>query len=132
MMVKKGDIINQYIGFTQVYKEQVKQHGRTRQAVMETIRICRDRNILREYLEAREKEIIGIMMTLFDDEYIYKTYVESKKKEAAQKAAQEATRKANEKAARRLYENGVSLDVIARAVGQPVETVEKWLGFVSA
>ena len=76
------------------------------------------------------------MMTLFDDEYIYKTYVESEKKEAAQeaaqKAAQEATRTANEKAARSLYENGISLDVIACAVGQPIETVEKWLGLVSA
>ena len=64
------------------------------------------------------------MMTLFDDEYIYKTYVESEKKEAA--------RKANEKKARSLYESGVSLDVIAHAVGQPTKTVEEWLGLVSA
>ena len=128
---KEGDIINQYVGFTRVYNEQVRQYGRTRQAVMETIRICRDRNYLKEYLEAREKEVINIMMTLFDDEYIYKTYVESEKKEAAQKAAQEATRKANVKTARSLYESGVSLDVIAHAVGQPMKTVEEWLGLAS-
>ena len=75
------------------------------------------------------------MMTLFDDEYIYKTYVESEKKEAAQeaaqKAAQEATRRANVKTARSLYESGVSLDVIAHAVGQPTKTVEEWLGLAS-
>ncbi len=133
---KEGDIINQYVGFTRVYNEQVRQYGRTRQAVMETIRICRDRNYLKEYLEAREKEVVNIMMTLFDDEYIYKTYVESEKKEAAQKAAQEAaqeaTRKANVKTARSLYESGVSLDVIAHAVGQSTKTVEEWLGLASA
>ena len=67
------------------------------------------------------------MMTLFDDEYIYKTYVESEKKEAAQ----EATRRANVKTARSLYESGVGLDVIARAVGQPTKTVEEWLGHAS-
>ena len=71
------------------------------------------------------------MMTLFDDEYIYKTYVESEKKEAAQEAAQEATRRANVKTARSLYESGVGLDVIARAVGQPTKTVEEWLGHAS-
>ncbi len=128
---KEGDIINQYVGFTRVYNEQVRQYGRTRQAVMETIRICRDRNYLKEYLEAREKEVVNIMMTLFDDEYIYKTYVESEKKEAAQKAAQEATRRANVKTARSLYESGVGLDVIAHAVGQPTKTVKEWLGLAS-
>ena len=116
---KEGDIINQYVGFTRVYNEQVRQYGRTRQAVMETIRICRDRNYLKEYLEAREKEVVNIMMTLFDDEYIYKTYVESEKKETAQDMA------------RKLYESGVGLDVIAHAAGQSTKTVEEWLGLAS-
>ena len=36
------DIINQYM----VFNEQTKQHGMTRKAVTETIRICKDRNVL--------------------------------------------------------------------------------------
>ncbi len=36
--------------------EQRKLHGRTRKAVTETIRICKDKNVLREYLEEREME----------------------------------------------------------------------------
>lgn len=40
---------------------------------METIRICRDKNVLREYLESRESEVISIMMTLFDEEKIMRT-----------------------------------------------------------
>lgn len=51
----KDDIINQYIVFCKVFNEQTKQHGMTQQAVMETIRICKDRNILREYLAQRER-----------------------------------------------------------------------------
>ena len=54
---KKGDIISQYVAFTRVYNEQIKLHGRTRKAVLETIRICRDSHILKEYLEAREQEV---------------------------------------------------------------------------
>ena len=39
---KEGDIINQYVTFTKIYNEQVKLHGRTREAVLETIRVCKD------------------------------------------------------------------------------------------
>ncbi len=53
----KDDIINQYIIFCKVFNEQTKQHGMTREAVTETIRIYKDRNVLREYLLDREKEV---------------------------------------------------------------------------
>ena len=42
----------------------------TQNAVTETIRICRARNVLREYLAQREKEVVTIMMSLFDEDYI--------------------------------------------------------------
>ena len=47
---KEGDIINQYVAFTKIYNEPVKLHGRTREAVLETNRICKDQNVLGEYL----------------------------------------------------------------------------------
>ncbi len=68
------DIIGQYIIFSRVYTEQRKKYGNIRQAVEETIRICKDRNVLKEYLESREQEVINIMMTLFDDDQILKAY----------------------------------------------------------
>ena len=51
------DIIGEYVTFTKAYNEQCKIRGRTEQAVRETIRICKDRNVLKEYLESREKEV---------------------------------------------------------------------------
>ena len=65
---KKGDIINQYIVFTQVFAEQIEIYGKTLKAVKETIRICKERNVLKEYLESRESEVITIMNSLFDQE----------------------------------------------------------------
>ena len=35
---------------------------------------CKDRNVLKEYLESKEQEVVDIMMTLFDDEQILKAY----------------------------------------------------------
>ena len=54
----------------------------TKQAVTETIRICKDRNILKQHLSSREVEIVTITMSLFDDEQIMKTYTKNIKREA--------------------------------------------------
>ena len=81
------DSIGQYIIFCKVYQEQRKCYGNTREAVTETIRICKDRNVLKEYLESREKEVVDIMMTLFDDEQIYKAFENDIKQETAKEVA---------------------------------------------
>ena len=87
------DIINQYIIFCKVFNEQTKQHGMTQKAVTETIRICKDMNVLREYLLDREKEVVTIMMSLFDDEQIMKSFIRSERYEAAQENARETAKK---------------------------------------
>ena len=63
-----GDIINQYVTFCHVLDEQYRNFGRTAEAVRETIRICKDMNVLKEYLQQHETEVMGIMLTLFDQE----------------------------------------------------------------
>lgn len=81
------DIINQYIIFCKVFNEQTKQFGMTQKAVTETIRICKDRNILREYLLDREKEVVTIMMSLFDEEQIMKSFIKSERYDLAREKA---------------------------------------------
>ncbi len=83
----KDDIINQYIIFCKIFNEQTRQHGMTRKAVTETIRICKDRNVLREYLLNREKEVVTIMMSLFDEEQIMRSYIKSERYEETKENA---------------------------------------------
>ena len=71
---KKGDIINQYVTFTKILDEQTKLYGRTKKAIQETIRICKDDNVLKEYLESRESEVVDIMMQLYDREEIMRVH----------------------------------------------------------
>ena len=149
----EGDIIDQYIKFTRVFNDQVKIYGYTRKAVMETISICKDRNVLKEYLESREKEVVDIMSFLFDDEYIMRLYVEDKvqeareeaekelreeakeaAKEAAKKASEEAAKKAREEAERknremtqRLFSMGMEVQKIAEVIDVESSQVEKWI-----
>lgn len=86
------DIIGQYIIFSRVYHEQRMLYGNTRQTVTETIRICKDRNILKEYLESREQEVVNIMMTLFDDEQILKAYTKDIENITARETAERMIR----------------------------------------
>ncbi len=73
----ENNIIGQYIIFCKVYNEQRKKYGQTKKAVTETIRICKDRNVLKDYLENKEQEVVDIMMTLFDEEQVLEAYAKN-------------------------------------------------------
>ena len=103
------DIINQYIVFCKVFDEQRKLYGMTEQAVKETIHICKDRNILKEYLISREVEVVTIMMSLFDNEQIMRTYWKDMENTLAHK-------KDRETAERMIKDGELSLEKIAQYV----------------
>lgn len=112
-----GDIINQYVIFTKVCNEQIAIHGRSQKAVLEAIRICKDRNVLNEYLSSKEKEVVDIMMVLYDEEEIMRSYVESEVYEARQDEKVEI--------ARRMLEDGtLSIDRVAQISGLSIDEVK--------
>ena len=61
-----------------VLDDQIQKYGRNKTAVEETIRLCKNEGVLKEYLESREKEVIDIMITLFGQEYAVEAYAEDK------------------------------------------------------
>ncbi len=127
---KEGDIINQYILFTKVCNEQIALYGRTQKSILEAIRICKDRNVLREYLESREKEVVDIMMVLYDEQEILRSYVESEVHEAVHEARleerREATYEANIKMAKRmLLKKKYSLEEVADCAELPLEAIKE-------
>ena len=89
----EGDIIGQYIIFCKVYTEQRKLYGNTKKAITETIRICKDRNVLKEYLENKEQEVVDIMMTLFDDEQVLEAYAKDIENSTARETAKRMIKK---------------------------------------
>ena len=119
---EEGDIINQYVRFTKVCNEQVSLYGRTRKAIKETIRICKDKNVLKEYLESREQEVLDMLMELYDQEEVMRSYLESERYEAAQEA-ENATKI---ETAKRMLEDGTfSIDQIAKFANLPIEVIQE-------
>jgi len=120
------DIISQYVDFTRVYNRQVKLYGRTKKAILETIRICRDRDILKEYLESREKEVISIMDSLFDQEKIMELYLEEVKRDLKEEYEKRGEMKKAKETALTMKEKGVSDSFIADVLKVEVGTVQQW------
>ena len=114
---KEGDIINQYVVFTKVCSEQIAMNGRTKKAILEAIRICKDRNVLKEYLESKEKEVVDIMMVLYDEQEVMRSYVESEVYEARIETAK-----------RLLQMKKLSYEEVAAGSGLTVEEVEELAG----
>ncbi len=108
------DIIGQYIIFCKVYNEQRKMHGNTKQAVTETIHICKGRNVLKEYLESKEMEVVDMWMEIFDDEYILKAYAKDIEASTAERVARDTEKKTARDTAKRMIKKGkMTLEEIA-------------------
>jgi flagellar biosynthesis/type III secretory pathway protein FliH len=137
---KQGDIVSQYVAFTRIYREQVQNYGRTKQAVLETIKICQNSKILEQYLESRKKEVITIMASLFNQEQALEAYLRDERREAEQKGLQRGLQKGlrtgkqegraelAQQVALTMYRNNNPVDVIAATVQESVATVKQWLG----
>lgn len=139
----KTDIISQYVGFTKVYNKQVEIYGRTEKAVRETIRICKDRDILKEYLERREKEVTTIMKSLFDQEEIFRRYVEQYGHEREEKGHKEGRKEGHEEGrkeghreglidskkeiAKNMKQKGYPEAAIADILGMNLNTIQQWI-----
>ena len=79
---------------------------------METLRICKDKNVLREYLQSREKEVVSIMLAMYDEKEILREYIEYEKYHAAQEATKKATKEAKENAIKMIKAGKLSIDDI--------------------
>ena len=131
----KGDIISQYVAFTRVYNEQVKRYGRTQEAVQETIRLCKDQNVLKEYLESREKEVVHIMMSLFDqakamEQYGYEQRTEGFE-EGKEKGIEQGVLKGSLETQKtnvlNMKNKGLPIDIIADFLSVDSNTIQQWL-----
>ena len=87
-----GDILDQYVQFCKIADEQREKYGLTQQAIDETIRICIAENVLAPFLASRQKEVLEIMVTLFDQEKIAEIHDYNVAKAARQEGREEGIR----------------------------------------
>ena len=83
----EGDILHQYIVFSKVFTEQYKHYGKSRKTIDETFRICRDKNVLQEYL--KQEEVASIMYIFMDQDTAMKKALRTERQEGRQEGRRE-------------------------------------------
>ena len=120
---KAGDIINQFVVFSKVFDTQRKLYSDDkRMAVQETIRICKEQHVLKDYLEG--EEAAAVMFTFADQEKEFNRALRNERSEGVSLG----DRQRMERDAKGMFAKGLSPKDIAEIQGVPVETVEGILG----
>ena len=125
-----NDIIGQYIAFCHVFDDMVRKHGQSRAAAEETIRICRDKGVLADYLWEREEEVIEAMVMLFDQQTAVEQYGD--RREAKGRAEErEAATERDKRRVLKLFAKGTSPEEIAEDMELDLSIVKEWLAALS-
>lgn len=118
------DIINQYIMFCRVFNEQIKQFGYTETALKETLRICRNKEILTQYIIQRESEIMNIMTALFDQDYITRMYGVDQRREGKIEGIKEGKIEEKKEAAIKMIKKGMEIDFISEITALSADQIK--------
>lgn len=125
-----GNIVDQYIVFCEILAEQVKLYGRTDEALQNTINNCLQRGILVPFLNSRMKEIVDIMMTLFDQEKVWEIERYNIAKENREEGRKEGMMLGAEKERQRMLHQmleHMSILDVSRITGYSQEEIERLL-----
>lgn len=87
------DILDQYVRFCEIADENRKRYGRTAKAIEETLRQCREEDILTPFLASRQKEVHDIMVTLFDQEKVLEIHDYNVAREAEERGMEKGMEK---------------------------------------
>ena len=116
-----GNIVEQYVAFSQIWDEQIKKYGKVEKAINETIRICIERGILVDYLTERRVEVMDIMTSLFDQDEVTRRVL----LEHEQKAERKGKIEGKKEIAKSMKKAGVQPALIAQYTELTLEQIEK-------
>lgn len=117
------DILCQYATFIRVLQDCCKKYGYVAEAVHQAIEICKNNNVLKEYLENREVEVMDIMTSLFDQDYVTAVHVQSEVNKAVEKVTEEKNAVINEQA-NTIDVQANKIDEQAKQIAKDVENID--------
>jgi len=127
------NIIEEYINFCRIFDEQVRLYGQTQKAVKETLRLCKNKRILKNYLNERAKEVQDIMVSLFDQKeatkrYGYERYLEGERngiKNGISQGISQGRNEASEDIALNLLKGKMDANSVAKFTKLPLSRIHE-------
>ena len=119
----KKSILGQYILFTRVYTKQKKECKDIETAVKNTIEICMNDEILKEYLDYRKMEVQEMITAFMTQEEAFESFL----KDEVKRGRKEGREEGKMDTLINFFKNGAGLDLISKAVGMSIDEVKSIL-----
>ena len=119
----KKSILGQYILFTRVYTKQKKECKDIETAVKNTIEICMNDEILKEYLEYRKMEVQEMITAFMTQEEAFESFL----KDEVKRGRKEGEEKGKIDTLIKFFKNGIGLDIISKSLEMSIEEVKSIL-----
>ena len=123
----KKSILGQYILFTRVYTKQKKECKDIETAVKNTIEICMNEEILKEYLSIRKTEVQEMVNEYMKQETAFKIFMDDQRQTGLREGREEGREEGKIDTLVNFFKNGAGLDLISKAVGMSIEEVKNIL-----
>ena len=125
------DIVDQYVRFCEIADEERKTEGGKDEALRRIVERCRAEGILVEFLQKREKEVLDIMSTLFDYDWILMTHDNAVKEESYAEGRAEGEAKERLSSLKKMMKNlGLSAQDAVRALDLPPEEQARYIALL--
>ena len=121
-VVKKCDILKQYCQFIEIVEHNYNRLF-PRRSFKRAIELAMEQGILTDYLDRKSREVINMLCAKYD----YKMDIAVKQEEAREDGIAIGIKQAKGEAAKKLYENGVSIQIIAKSLNISTEKVQEFL-----
>ena len=115
----KKSILGQYMLFTRVYTKQKKECKDIETAVKNTIEICMNDEILKEYLDYRKMEVQEMITAFMTQEEAFESFLKDEVKRGREEGKMDTLIN--------FFKNGAGLDLISKAVGMSIDEVKSIL-----
>ena len=119
----KKSILGQYILFTRVYTKQKKECKDIETAVKNTIEICMNDEILKEYLDYRKMEVQEMITAFMTQEEAFESFL----KDEVKRGRKEGEEKGKIDTLIKFFKNGIGLDIISKSLEMSIEEVKSIL-----
>jgi len=123
----KKSILGQYILFTQIYSKQKKECKDIETAVKNTIEICMNDEILKEYLDYRKMEVQEMITAFTTQEEAFESFLKDEVKRGRKEGREEGREEGKMDTLINFFKNGAGLDLISKAVGMSTDEVKSIL-----
>ena len=123
----KNNILGQYILFTQIFSRQSKECEDIEEAVKNTMEICMNEEILKEYLAIKKTEVQEMVNEYMKQETAFKIFMDDQRQTGLREGRKEGEEKGKIDTLVNFFKNGAGLDLISKAVGMSIDEVKSIL-----